>query len=139
MPTTYKDPGLPPVLVYSIGHTTLDSDAEPGPSLAALLGRTRARVLMTVAITRCNTSELAELTDIALATASQHASVLRASGLITSTRAGKSQIHEITPLGLGVIEPADSSGPLPSTFPRVQDAVVENEVETLEPAALEDA
>ncbi|WP_326954160.1 ArsR/SmtB family transcription factor [Amycolatopsis sp. NBC_01286] len=103
MPTTYKDPGLPPVLVYSIGHTTLDSDAEPGPSLAALLGRTRARVLMTVAITRCNTSELAELTDIALATASQHASVLRASGLITSTRAGKSQIHEITPLGLGVI------------------------------------
>jgi DNA-binding transcriptional ArsR family regulator len=103
MPTTYKDPGLPPVLVYSIGHTSLDSDAEPGPSLAALLGQTRARVLMTVAITRCNTSELAELTDISLATASQHASVLRASGLITSTRVGKSQIHEITPLGLGVI------------------------------------
>ncbi|WP_328615622.1 winged helix-turn-helix domain-containing protein [Amycolatopsis sp. NBC_00355] len=103
MPTTYKDPGLPPVLVYSIGHTSLDSDAEPGPSLAALLGQTRARALMTVAITRCNTSELAELTDISLATASQHASVLRASGLITSTRVGKSQIHEITPLGLGVI------------------------------------
>jgi DNA-binding transcriptional ArsR family regulator len=103
MPTTYKDPELPPVLVYSIGHTSLDSDAEPGPSLAALLGRTRARVLMTVAITRCNTSEVAELTDISLATASQHASVLRASGLITSTRVGKSQIHEITPLGLGVI------------------------------------
>jgi DNA-binding transcriptional ArsR family regulator len=103
MPTTYKDPGLPPVLVYSIGHTSLDSDAEPGPSLAALLGQTRARVLMTVAITRCNTSELAELTGISLATASQHASVLRSSGLITSTRVGKSQIHEITPLGLGVI------------------------------------
>jgi DNA-binding transcriptional ArsR family regulator len=103
MPTTYKDPGLPPVLVYSIGHTSLDSDAEPGPSLAALLGQTRARVLMTVAITRCNTSELAELTGISLATASQHASILRASGLIISTRTGKSQIHEITPLGLGVI------------------------------------
>ncbi|MFJ1767332.1 ArsR/SmtB family transcription factor [Amycolatopsis sp. NPDC088138] len=103
MPTAYKDPGLPPVLVYSIGHTSLDSDAEPGPSLAALLGQTRARVLMTVAITRCNTSELAELTDISLATASQHASILRASGLITSARVGKSQIHEITPLGLGVI------------------------------------
>ena len=103
MPTTYKDPGLPPVLVYSIGHTRFDSDAEPGPSLAALLGHTRARVLMTVAITRCNTSELAELTGVSLATASQHASVLRASGLITSARSGKSQIHEITPLGLGVI------------------------------------
>ncbi|MEU7786518.1 MULTISPECIES: winged helix-turn-helix domain-containing protein [unclassified Amycolatopsis] len=103
MPTTYKDPGLPPVLVYSISHTRFDSDAEPGPSLAALLGHTRARVLMTVAITRCNTSELAELTGISLATASQHASILRASGLITSARSGKSQIHEITPLGLGVI------------------------------------
>ena len=52
---------------------------------------------------RCNTSELAELTGISLATASQHASVLRASGLITSARSGKSQIHEITPLGLGII------------------------------------
>ena len=103
MPTTYKDPGLPPVLVYSIGHTSLNSGAESGPSLAALLGQTRARVLMTVAITRCNTSELAELTDISLATASQHASILRASGLITSARVGKSQIHEITPLGLSVI------------------------------------
>jgi DNA-binding transcriptional ArsR family regulator len=103
MPTTYKDPGLPPVLVYSISHTRFDSDAEPGPSLAALLGQTRARVLMTVAITRCNTSELAELTGVSLATASQHASVLRASGLIASARSGKSQIHEITPLGLGVI------------------------------------
>ncbi|MEU8638513.1 winged helix-turn-helix domain-containing protein [Amycolatopsis sp. NPDC048633] len=103
MPTTYKDPGRPPVLVYSISHTRFDSDAEPGPSLAALLGQTRARVLMTVAITRCNTSELAELTGVSLATASQHASVLRASGLITSARSGKSQIHEVTPLGLGVI------------------------------------
>jgi DNA-binding transcriptional ArsR family regulator len=103
MPTTYKDPGLPPALVYSISHARFDSDAEPGPSLAALLGQTRARVLMTTAITRCNTSELAELTGISPATASQHASVLRASGLITSSRSGKSQIHEITPLGLAII------------------------------------
>ncbi|GLX02797.1 winged helix-turn-helix domain-containing protein [Microtetraspora sp. NBRC 16547] len=103
MPTTYKDPALPPVLVYSIGHARLGSDAEPGPSLAALLGHTRARVLMTIAITTCNTSSLAEMTAISIATASQHASVLRASGLITSTRCGKSQIHEITPLGLAVI------------------------------------
>ncbi|WP_410670901.1 ArsR/SmtB family transcription factor [Amycolatopsis sp. cmx-4-68] len=103
MPTTYKDPSLPPVLVHSISHTHFDSDAEPGPSLAALLGHTRARVLVRIAITRCNTSELAELTGISPATASQHASVLRASGLITSTRSGKAQIHQITPLGLNVI------------------------------------
>ena len=103
MPTTYKDPDLPPALVYSIGHACFDSDAEPGPSLVALLGQTRARVLVTVATTRCNTSELAAATGVSLATASQHASVLRAGGLITSTRSGKSQIHEITPLGLGVI------------------------------------
>ncbi|HEY3478815.1 MAG TPA: winged helix-turn-helix domain-containing protein, partial [Streptomyces sp.] len=95
--------GLPPVLVYSISHPRIDLDAEPGPSLAALLGRTRARVLVTVAGARCNTSELAERTGTSLATASQHASVLRASGLITSSRSGKSQIHEVTPLGLGLI------------------------------------
>jgi DNA-binding transcriptional ArsR family regulator len=103
MPTTYKDPGRPPALVYSISHPRFDSDAEPGPSLAALLGHTRARVLVTIATTRCNTTELAELTGIAPATASQHASVLRASGLIGTTRSGKSQIHEITPLGLSII------------------------------------
>ncbi|EOD69361.1 ArsR/SmtB family transcription factor, partial [Amycolatopsis vancoresmycina] len=103
MPTTYKDPDRPPVLVYSISHPRFDSDAEPGPSLAALLGHTRARVLVTIAKTRCNTSELADLTGISPATASQHASVLRASGLISSSRSGKSQIHEPTPLGLSLI------------------------------------
>jgi DNA-binding transcriptional ArsR family regulator len=103
MPTTYKDPGLPPVLVHAIGHPGFDSEAEPGPPLSALLGHTRARVLMTVAITRCNTSELAQLTGVSLATASQHASVLRAGGLIASARSGKAHIHEITPLGLAVI------------------------------------
>jgi DNA-binding transcriptional ArsR family regulator len=103
MPTTYKDPGLPPVLVHSISQPRFDSDAEPGASLSALLGATRARVLVTVATTPCNTSELAGLAGISLATASQHASILRASGLITSTRSGKSQIHESTPLGLAVI------------------------------------
>jgi hypothetical protein len=104
MPTTYKDPGRPPVLACSISHTSLHSDAEPGPSLAALLGPTRARVLTAIAIGRCNTSALAELTGTRLSTASQHASVLRSSGLIVSTRSGKSQIHEITPLGLGLIQ-----------------------------------
>ncbi|SFW70327.1 ArsR/SmtB family transcription factor [Amycolatopsis australiensis] len=103
MPTTYKNPGLPPVLVHSISHPGFDRDAEPGPALAALLGQTRARALVTIAIARCNTSELAELTGVSLATASQHASVLRASGLITSTRSGKAHVHEITPLGLGLI------------------------------------
>jgi DNA-binding transcriptional ArsR family regulator len=102
-PTTYKDPNLPPVLVCSISRPRFDSDAEPGPSLSALLGATRARVLVTVATKPCNTSELAELAGVSLATASQQASVLRASGLLTSTRSGKSQIHESTPLGLAVI------------------------------------
>lgn len=103
MPTTCKDPGLPPVLVCSISNPRIDSDAEPGAALAALLGHTRARVLVTIAAGRCNTSELASRAGTSLATASQHASVLRSSGLITSARVGKAQVHEVTPLGQGVI------------------------------------
>ncbi|NBH07724.1 winged helix-turn-helix domain-containing protein [Amycolatopsis sp. SID8362] len=103
MPTTYKDPGMPPVLVHSIIHTRFDRDAEPGSALAALLGQTRARVLLRIAIARCNTGKLAELTGISPATCSQHTSVLRASGLITTTRVGKQQNHEITQLGLSMI------------------------------------
>ncbi|MBB4686756.1 ArsR/SmtB family transcription factor [Amycolatopsis jiangsuensis] len=102
-PTTYKDPAMSPVLVQSLLHQRFDHDAEPGSSLAALLGRTRARVLVRIAISQCNTGKLAELINISPATASQHASVLRASGLITSYRAGKEQVHEVTELGLSVI------------------------------------
>ncbi len=99
-PTTYRDPARSPVLVYSIDHLPMLSlDAEPASSLEALLGPTRARVLVTVASGAGNTSEVARRIGISAASASQHLTVLRESGLIDTTRRGRARHHEITALG----------------------------------------
>lgn len=68
--------------------------------LAKLLGRTRARVL--VAIGRrpgVSTSALAAHCVISLASASEHATVLREAGLATVGRAGNEVRHRLTDLG----------------------------------------
>ncbi|OLZ47152.1 ArsR/SmtB family transcription factor [Amycolatopsis keratiniphila] len=99
-PTTYKDSSRSPVLVYSIDHLPmLRPDAEPASSLAALLGPTRARVLVTVASGACNTSDVATRTGISAASASQHLTVLRESGLIDTVRRGRARHHTVTALG----------------------------------------
>ena len=67
-------------------------------ALAALVGRNRAAVLRTIA-DGCSTTELAGRVGISLAAASQHASVLRDAGLITTHRQGSAVLHVLTPLG----------------------------------------
>jgi Helix-turn-helix domain len=47
----------------------------------------------------CTTTELADRVGISLAAASQHASVLRDAGLITTRRQGSAVLHVLTPLG----------------------------------------
>jgi predicted transcriptional regulator len=69
-----------------------------GAALAALVGRNRAAVLRTIA-EGCSTTELADRVGISLAAASQHASVLRDAGLITTHRRGSAVLHMLTPLG----------------------------------------
>jgi hypothetical protein len=106
MPTTYKNPELSPVLVYSIDHQgPLSTGGRDLGALSALLGETRSRVLEAVAQGDCNTSELAYRTQTSLATASQHASVLRNAGLIASHKIGKSMIHVASELGLALLSP----------------------------------
>jgi hypothetical protein len=106
MPTTYKNPGLSPVLVYSIDHQgPLNIAGRDLGALSALLGETRSRVLETVARGDCNTSQLADRTSTSLATASQHASILRNAGLIASHKIGKSMVHVATELGLALLTP----------------------------------
>ncbi|MFI6160449.1 helix-turn-helix domain-containing protein [Micromonospora haikouensis] len=77
-------------------------DAAEGASLAALLGGTRAAVLAAVGA-GCSTSELARRVGVSAATASQHASVLRAAGLIDTRRTGGSVLHTLRPLGRHVL------------------------------------
>ncbi|MEV8289419.1 ArsR/SmtB family transcription factor [Streptomyces niveus] len=104
------DPERPLVLRYPVALDLADHRAlwaQPAPTgpdggLAALLGTTRARVLQAVENT-ASTSELALRTGISDATASHHASVLRAARLVTTRREGSGVRHELTPLGRALL------------------------------------
>jgi DNA-binding transcriptional ArsR family regulator len=110
------DPSAPAVLFYpavlrrSDGAKIFAAGAEltagegscdDGP-LAELMGRTRAAALTAIA-GGCTTSALARRVGISNAGASQHTSVLRRSGLITTVRDGSSVVHELTPLGRSLL------------------------------------
>lgn len=82
-----------------------------GP-LVELMGRTRAAALAAIA-GGCTTSALARRIGISNAGASQHTSVLRRSGLITTVRNGSSVVHDLTPLGRSLLAGSDL-GPFPA-------------------------
>jgi len=102
--TNPSDPTAAPWLILPttcgrIEQSQLWSNSRPrGAALAALVGRNRAAVLRTIA-DGCSTTELADRVGISLAAASQHASVLRDAGLITTHRQGSAVLHVLTPLG----------------------------------------
>ncbi|MFI0090728.1 ArsR/SmtB family transcription factor [Streptomyces bobili] len=77
-------------------------DGSPGPNLESLLGRTRAAALHVTA-EGCTTTEMARRLNVSAAAASQHATVLRKTGLITTSRRGGSVLHLVTPLGLALL------------------------------------
>ncbi|MFD4902932.1 ArsR/SmtB family transcription factor [Streptomyces sp. NPDC058411] len=101
-PVVYRDPGLPPVLVYPVTHPGAPASAEPGPWLGRLVGHTRSAVLRSIG-NGCTTSELARRTGVSLASASQHACVLREAGLVRTLRHGSSVLHTLTPLGAALL------------------------------------
>jgi hypothetical protein len=98
--TNPNDPTAAPwLLLPPAGQRQLWNSPRPrGAALAALVGRNRAAVLRTIA-DGCTTTELADRVGISLAAASQHASVLRDAGLITTHRQGSAVLHVLTPLG----------------------------------------
>jgi len=104
-PISLRDTSLPPVLVCPVDgdarFMALNPTTRPRPGsreLAALLGKTRAAVLETIG-DGCTTSEIARRLDVSLATASEHASVLRQAGLVASVRDGNTALHMVTPVG----------------------------------------
>ncbi|MGW0787253.1 helix-turn-helix domain-containing protein [Streptomyces sp. NPDC002911] len=101
-PVVYRDPGLPPVLVYPVTHPGAPAVTAPGPWLGRLVGHTRSAVLRAIG-NGCTTSELARRTGVSLASASQHACVLREAGLVRTLRHGGSVLHTLTPLGAALI------------------------------------
>jgi len=108
-PISLRDTSLPPVLVCPVDgdarFMALSPSARPCPgsqALAALLGKTRAAVLETIG-DGCTTSEIARRLDVSLATASEHASVLRRAGLVASVRDGNTALHVLTPAGTSLL------------------------------------
>ena len=108
-PITLADADLPPVLLYPITHEPVGADrrlearSDGGRQLTALLGRTRAAVLRALG-TGATTSEIAQRLAISPASASEHATVLRNAGLITSGRERNTVVHALTPLGQTLLD-----------------------------------
>ncbi|WP_326570299.1 winged helix-turn-helix domain-containing protein [Actinacidiphila glaucinigra] len=103
-------PDEPTVLAYPmhVPESAGTSAAPPGAVLGPLLGRTRAAVLQ-VLREPATTTALAERVQVSLATASQHAGVLRNAGLVRTTRIGTAVLHTLTPLGAALLSGEPSS------------------------------
>ncbi|MEU3555851.1 ArsR/SmtB family transcription factor [Streptomyces fragilis] len=84
------------VLIYPM-HAGAPA-ARTADALGPLLGRTRAAVLAAVR-DPASTTALAERAGVSLASASQHAAVLRNAGLLTTSRVGSAVLHALSPLG----------------------------------------
>lgn len=105
-----------PVLAYQMSFDPLaanpfvetgDREVHGTAALGRLLGGTRSIVLYAiVASPGLTTAELAYRADIAMATASEHASVLRGAGLVTSHRDGNRVRHYSTATGMALLDTA---------------------------------
>ncbi|WP_327708786.1 winged helix-turn-helix domain-containing protein [Streptomyces sp. NBC_00464] len=102
----FEDPWQPAVIYPARGIGGLWT--EPGDStpevLARLLGRARADVLCALD-EPAGTSALAHRLGLAPSSVSEHLSVLRAAGLLTSRRYGHQVLYERTPLGIALAVP----------------------------------
>lgn len=102
-PVSFADPDLPPVLLYPPAPSAPAPRPRPAEaSLSALLGRTRAAILLTVTHGATN-SEIARAVSVSTANASHHTTVLRDSGLIASHRHANTVLHTLTPVGAALL------------------------------------
>ena len=112
-PVVVDPPAGPVVLVHPIAAPArrplrpAESPARRSPGIDALLGSTRAAVLQALS-DGCTTTELAERVGVSAATASQHATVLRGAGLISTRRRGPAVLHVVTDLGSAVLRTSGS-------------------------------
>jgi DNA-binding transcriptional ArsR family regulator len=96
----------PPTLVYPAYFDGRVPALTGPPSVVALVGRTRAQLLAAITDRPGTvTGELARQLGISPASASEHATVLRNAGLITTVRYGKAALHTVTPLGAALLGP----------------------------------
>ncbi len=103
-PIMIFDPELPQIVLFPAAPSGT-APVVPSRALADLLGPTRAAALQAIA-RGCTTSELAATLGVSVSTASEHASVLRRAGQITTARRGHAVWHALTPLGFALLQGA---------------------------------
>jgi DNA-binding transcriptional ArsR family regulator len=79
------------------------SDDSTDAALGALIGRSRAAILLSLTLPH-STTELALMLGQSAPAVSQHLAVLKRSGLVTSWRKGKSVLYRCSDLAISVIE-----------------------------------
>ena len=89
-------------LIYAARAAILADEASQSHNLAGLLGQTRAAVLRALRTPR-STTELAACVGTSAPSASEHATALRASGLVQTVRRGRGVNHSLTPLGRSLL------------------------------------
>ncbi|RLP92132.1 transcriptional regulator [Micromonospora sp. BL4] len=111
-PRVLVEPGRPILLVYPVPMPRRAASAAVD-RLGRLLGTTRALVLRRLAEDGgLTTTVLARAVGISLSSTSEHATALRAAGLIASERDGGAVRHHLTPLGTHLLG-AGSEMPAP--------------------------
>jgi DNA-binding transcriptional ArsR family regulator len=105
IPSVFAWPGAgvsydPPAVIYPARGVAAfwRQDSRSRDDLARLIGRTRA-LLLTALAEPASTTGLAARTGLPASSVSEHLAVLRANGLITTTRTGRYLHHQRTPLG----------------------------------------
>ena len=90
------------VLIYAAHLAVTIEQASQPRDLSGLLGHTRAAVLRALRTPR-STTELAACVGTSAPSASEHATALRASGLVQTVRRGRGVNHSLTPLGRSLL------------------------------------
>jgi DNA-binding transcriptional ArsR family regulator len=85
-----------------------EAPANHSEPLAALVGRTRARLLATLGLPR-TTSQLAVQFGLSPAAVSQHLKVLKETGLVTARRRGRMVLYQRTAAATTLLEAASSN------------------------------
>ncbi|MFB7183554.1 winged helix-turn-helix domain-containing protein [Streptomyces sp. NPDC056257] len=100
--------------LWAPGGGTRRADAPVPPALTGLLGRTRAVVLCVIADhPSCTTTQLARRAGISPASASEHATTLRAAGLTSLARERRAALHTLTHLGRTLLDTNGSAAAAP--------------------------
>jgi len=105
-----------PIITYAprgLGAVWESNGARPGSGdpLGALIGPSRTAILHSAALPR-TTTHLARELGLSGATISEHLSILKRCGLVTSWRAGRRVLYQRTPLATSILSAVSQSAPV---------------------------